>query len=80
MKEAKQAAGRLRNVLLIDKIKAPSGLEDVIKSDVYTALENYFVTIPESVDVRLCVDEDNFYDIRISVKAAAVRNTGIFMK
>ncbi|MDR3263741.1 MAG: hypothetical protein LBT30_05465 [Clostridiales bacterium] len=80
MKEANKTAGRLKNVLMIDKIKSPSGLEDVLKSDVYGVLENYFDIIPPSIDVRLNIDENNLYDIRISLKAKNAKSIGIIIK
>jgi len=80
MKEANKTAGRLKNVLMIDKIKSPSGLEDVLKSDVCGVLENYFDIIPPSIDVRLNIDENNLYDIRISLKAKNAKSIGIIIK
>ncbi|MDR3293056.1 MAG: hypothetical protein LBT20_03010 [Clostridiales bacterium] len=80
MKEARNAAGRLKNVLMIDKIKSPSGIEDLLKSDIYGLLDNYFEVIPESIDVRLNIDDDNLYDIKISVKARYVKNVGILIQ
>ena len=74
--EAKKAAGRLKNLLLLDKIKAPSSLEDVLRSDIYGILENYFVTLPKSIDVRLSIDEDNLYDIKIFLKAEKIKSMG----
>jgi hypothetical protein len=78
VREAKEAALRLKNMLLTDKIKSPSSVENVIKSDVYYLLENYFETIRDTIDVRLSIDGDNLYDIKISLKAQKVKSMGIF--
>jgi septum formation topological specificity factor MinE len=80
MNEAENAAGRLKRVLLTDKIKAASSLEEVVKSDVFHLLENYFESVPESMDMRLSVDENGLIDIKIAVKAMRAKNSGIVLK
>jgi hypothetical protein len=79
MNEADAAAGRLRKVLLTDKIKAASSLEAVVRSDVFHLLENYFESIPGSVEARLSVDDGGLLDIKITAKAVRAKNSGIIL-
>ncbi|MDR2090049.1 MAG: hypothetical protein LBP62_00050 [Clostridiales bacterium] len=79
MSEADNAAGRLKKVLLTDKIKAAYGLEDIIESDVFHLLENYFESV-EKIGAFLSADEKGLIDIKITAKAVRAKNNGIILR
>ena len=69
-KTAKIAAERLKNVILADKVAHPERLNDLLKSDITSLLDEYFELYPQSVKVRLQPSE---YGLDILIDATAVR-------
>ena len=62
------AVSRLNDVLKKDKELNPKYITDVIKSDVYYMINNYFEVEFSDVDVKIDVDNHNQYNIVIDIK------------
>ena len=56
---------RLQNVLISDKQFSPKRLENVLKSDTYSLLQNYCDIRPENLNVLVEVQKDGSYCISI---------------
>jgi len=56
---------RLDNVIKKDKKLNPQYMKDVIKSDVFYLLNNYFEVEFENVDISIDLGENNMYSIQI---------------
>lgn len=64
--------GRLKKVLLSDKINMPNGLLNVIERDTANLLNEYFQILPGTV--RITVSEsDGFYELELKAKAESVK-------
>ena len=59
---------RLNDVLKKDKELNPKYITDVIKSDVYYMINNYFEVEFSDVAVKIDVDNHNQYNIVIDIK------------
>lgn len=57
---------RLKNVLKRDKEDSPKYVKDVIKSDFFYLINNFFEVEFKDVDVAIDVDDNNKYSINIS--------------
>ncbi len=57
---------RLKNVLKRDKEDSPKYVKDVIKSDFFYLINNFFEVEFGDVDVSIDVDDNNKYSISIS--------------
>lgn len=57
---------RLKNVLKRDKEDSPKYVKDVIKSDFFYLINNFFEVEFGDVDVAIDVDDNNKYSISIS--------------
>ena len=62
------AVSRLNDVLKKDKELNPKYITDVIKSDVYYMINNYFEVEFSDVAVKIDVDNHNQYNIAIDIK------------
>ena len=63
----KKLNNRLKNVLNQDKKANPHYIKDIIKSDIYYLLNNYFEIEFKDIDVEIDVDnKNNNYTISIS--------------
>ncbi len=67
---------RLKSILHSDKTSAPEKFGDVLKSDLYVLLRNYFEINAE--DIRLEVENDgrSAVILKVLAKAAAVKPMG----
>ena len=59
---------RLNDVLKKDKELNPTYITDVVKSDVYYMINNYFEVEFSDVAVKIDVDNHNQYNIVIDIK------------
>ena len=59
---------RLNDVLKKDKELNPKYITDVVKSDVYYMINNYFEVEFSDVAVKIDVDNHNQYNIAIDIK------------
>lgn len=59
---------RLNNVLKKDKEINPDYIKEVLKSDMYYLINNYFEVDFFDIDVKICVDENKKYNIRMEAK------------
>lgn len=57
---------RLDNVIKKDKQINPQYMKDVIKSDLFYLLNNYFEVKYEDIDISINLTENNMYAIDIS--------------
>ncbi len=57
---------RLDNVIKKDKKINPQYMKDVIKSDLYYLLNNYFDVNFDGIDLNISVGENNMYTIDVS--------------
>lgn len=57
---------RLDNVIKKDKQISPQYIKQVIKSDIYYLLNNYFEVKFEDIDISINLREDNMYSIQIT--------------
>ena len=64
---------RLNNVIRQDKKVNPQYITEVIKSDIFYLLNNYFEVEYEDVDVDINVDNNNFYKILIYAKGDRIK-------
>ena len=56
---------RLDNVIKKDKKINPSYMKDVIKSDIFYLLNNYFEVEYSDVDINIDLNDNNVYSINI---------------
>lgn len=56
---------RLKNVLISDKQFSPDFIEKVLKSDIYSLLNNYCVLSPENVSVKVDVQDDGTFKFNV---------------
>lgn len=78
MKEKKElkfktVKGRLNSVLKKDKQINHNYIKEVIKSDFFYMINNYFEVDFHDIDLKLDVDENNCYDITINCKASRIK-------
>lgn len=64
---------RLNNVIRQDKKVNPQYIKEVIKSDIFYLLNNYFEVEYEDVDIDINVDNNNLYKILISAKGDRIK-------
>lgn len=64
---------RLNNVIRQDKKVNPQYIKEVIKSDIFYLLNNYFEVEYEDVDIDINVDNSNLYKILISAKGDRIK-------
>lgn len=57
---------RLNNVIKNDKMANPKFIADVIKSDFFYLINNFFETDFNDIGISITVDESNKYNISIS--------------
>lgn len=64
---------RLNNIIKKNKENSPEFIADVIKSDFYYLINNYFEVEFDDVSVQISVDEKNCYDIVAKCKGDRVK-------
>lgn len=69
----KSVNGRLNNVLKKDKQINPTFISEVIRSDFFYLINNYFEVEFHNVNLKLDVDDNNDYDICIKCKASRIK-------
>lgn len=74
MRKAKIAGERLKQVLLKDRIDAPDNIIDVLKSDMFDALSNFFDINPSSLNVKIEADDTGVYNLTVKARAFRVYN------
>ena len=57
---------RLDNVIKKDKQVNPQYMKDVIKSDIFYLLNNYFEVEHSDIDVAIDLNENNKYTVKIN--------------
>lgn len=62
-----QLVNRLDNVIKKDKQLNPQYMKDVIKSDIFYLLNNYFEVEHKNIRISINLNEDNMYSIDICV-------------
>ena len=74
MRRRKETLKRLQSVLMYDKIQAPSNFCELVKRDVYKALNDYFDMSEKGMDFSLELSRDGKYMITVSAKATRLKN------
>lgn len=64
---------RLNNVIRQDKKVNPQYITEVIKSDIFYLLNNYFEVEYEDINIGIDVGENNLYKIAISAKGDRIK-------
>lgn len=67
---------RLKKVLLSDNIRIPNGMLRILKNDISSILQSYFI-INSDIDVTIEVDDLGVYNINITAKADSVKEIRI---
>lgn len=62
-----ELVSRLDNVIKKDKQVNPQYIKDVVKSDIYYLLNNYFEVHYEDIDITIDLTDNNMYSINIHV-------------
>lgn len=71
--------GRLKKLLLQDKVNTPDRLTDVLKSDIFAVMKNYMDI--RSEDVKVVIDaDDKGYHVIISARTNRFKQIGILPK
>ena len=70
---------RLKSLLLKDKVSAPAHLAAVIKSDIFTVLQNYLEVVPDDLEVNLD-SADGFFKLHITAKSRRIKQVGALPK
>ena len=72
---AKQVFSKAEEVLFLDKIKTKGQLSDIVSSEIYYVLKQYFEISPQNYKINIHVDRDgscmvslNFLADRILIK------------
>lgn len=60
-----ELVGRLNEVIKKDKQINPQYIKDVIKSDIFYLLNNYFEVEYDDINISINVDESNRYTITV---------------
>lgn len=71
MKPAREMAERMKNMLVRDKMGVGEGFSSALKGDIERLLQDYFEL--KSSDVRVELDDNGFYKIKIEGNATAVK-------
>ncbi len=72
MKPVKLMTERMKNMLVRDKMGVGEGFSSALKGDVERLLLDYFALT--DVDLRVDLDDDGYYKIRIVGTATAVKS------
>lgn len=64
---------RLRKVLHSDKQKNPQYIQDVIRSDVFYLLNNYYEVEYDDIEVTVDLSKDNLYKIKINATGDRIK-------
>ena len=64
---------RLNNVLKKDKQLKPKLILEVIKSDFFYLINNYFDVEFKNIELDLDVDDNNVYDIIVKCKGSRIK-------
>lgn len=59
-------SNRLKDVIKKDKEDSPRFVKDVIKSDFFYLINNFFEVEFQDVDVKIDIDDNNKYSINVS--------------
>lgn len=73
MKIAQKTLLRMKTILKNDKEKISLPLINMIKTDVFTIINNYFEVCPEDITLTQMVNEEGFYDFDIKIKASRIK-------
>ena len=73
MKIALKTLIRMISILKNDKEKISLPLLNMIKTDVYAIINNYFEVCPEDINLVQSVNDDGFYDFDIKIKASRIK-------
>ena len=73
MKIAQKTLMRMKSILKNDKEKISLPLLNMIKTDVYAIINNYFEVCPEDINLVQSVNDDGFYDFDIKIKASRIK-------
>ncbi len=57
---------RLDNVIKKDKQLNPQYMKDVVKSDIFYLLNNYFEVLYDDIDISINLTDNNMYSININ--------------
>ena len=61
-----ELVSRLDNVIKKDKQINPQYMKDVVKSDIFYLLNNYFEVEYDDIDISINLTDNNMYSINIS--------------
>lgn len=64
---------RLTDVIKRDKEKSPKYIKDVIKSDFFYLINNYFEVEFADIKIEINIDKNNKYSINISAQGDRVK-------
>lgn len=77
MDNGKEAALRLKRVLLGDKLQSDNRFLELVTFDVAEILRNYLDFQEGNLEIALEVDGDGFYRLNIGVKAERLKSVRI---
>lgn len=72
-KSTKKGVMRVKNVLLSDKYTNPERLNEVIKSDIVSVLQNYMEISGEDVKLNFTLTDDGSYQLRLSASCRRLK-------
>jgi septum formation topological specificity factor MinE len=64
---------RLKNILITDKKQNPQKIENIVKSEVYYIIKNYFELSIDDFNVNIDVDHNNKYVVNINFESNNIK-------
>lgn len=80
MRFEQKSINRIKNILKQDKERLPAPMLNMIKSDVYFALNGYFNIAPEDIDLRYFIDNEGFYALNIGIRCGRIKKINFLNK
>lgn len=68
---------RMEQILLTDKLQETNSFTDVIKSDIYNIISDYFDIIDKTLDINIKLNNYDLYEISINLKADKIKRAYI---
>lgn len=68
---------RIEQILLSDKMQETGSFQEVIRSDIYNVISDYFDVIDKTLSINIDVDNYSVYSINISCKAEKLKRAYI---
>ena len=72
MKLSERTFNKAKDILYLDKLKSSSGVENVLASEIYYVLKQYFEIDPQSYVSHVHMEQDGCLNINFAFKAKRV--------